>query len=142
MLVTGSLLFIASLFEYDNILASSEGINPLDENIFAGHGAEFPMLSVIKNYSDDCTSTNPNKAFGHVDEFREFYLRNYKLEDQTINLRQDYNITHISERAFEWASDVVVSKWHKVRSSFQRQFILFWFLNLFGLLSNNVYVCL
>ena len=142
MLVTGSLLFIASLFEYGHILVSSEGIKALDENIFASHGAEFHMLSIIKKYSDGYTSTNPTKAFGHVYEFREFYLRNYKLEDHNINVRQNYNITHISERAFEWASDVVVSKFHKVRSSFQRQFIFFFYLIQFSLSSNNIKVSL
>ena len=129
LLITGTLLFITSLSGEENTLVFSEGIQPLGENIFANHGADIHTQSIIINDSDGYTSTDPTKALGHLDEFREFYLRHYKLEDQTINVHQNYNITHISERAFEWASDVVVSEFHKVRSSFKRQCTLFWFLN-------------
>ena len=106
----GPLLFITYCLEEDNNLVSSEGIQPLGAIIFANHGSEIHSQSMIINESDGYTSTYPTKALGHVDQFRNFYLRNYKLEDQTINVNQDYNITHISEEAFELTKDVVVSE--------------------------------
>ena len=110
LLIMGPLLFITYCLEEDNILVSSEGIQPLGAIMFANDGSEIHSQSMILNESDGYTSTYPTKALGHVDQFRDLYLRNYKLEDQTINVNQNYNITHISEEAFELTKDVVVSE--------------------------------
>ena len=134
LLIMGTLLFIAFLSVEDNILVSSEGIQPLALNIFADHGSDSQMQCIVINDSDGYTSTDPTKALGHLDDFREFYMRGYNREDQTITVYKNYNITHISDGVFAWASDVEVSEFSKVRISLPREFTFFGFLTHPGLL--------
>ena len=129
LLIMGTLLFIAFLSVEDNILVSSEGKQPLALNVFSEHGSDSQMQCIVINDSDGYTSTDPTKALGHLDDFREFYMRGYNREDQTITVYKNYNITHILDEAFAWASDVEVSEFSKVRIPFPREFTLFWFLN-------------
>ena len=101
------------------MLVCSKGMQPLDEHIFTSYGTEFHTQSITIYDSEGYISNISTQTLGHIDEFRKFYLQSYSRDDQTINVKENYNITHISERAFEWASDIVVSKLYKAYISFQ-----------------------
>ena len=114
-----ALLFMTSLFEDDSILVSSERIHMKDAHGFSEHGSGIYAHIPTMNDSDDYTSTPLAKPFDVIDKYRRFYLQNYNREYGIIKLRTNYNITHIPERAFEWANDVLVSGIFKLRNYFQ-----------------------